>query len=93
VVIFALRLDPWYASNLSLLIGAPLVRTPDKDDHEFAKPENVNDFKYDSQKGQTVCPFAVHTRKSNPRTEESKKHLLSLTHVQIDTSAEVRLLV
>ena len=58
-------------------IGTPLVLSPDIDDRDIAKDvDRVNDFNYDKFGDQSKCPFAVHVRKSNPRTEESKKHLL-----------------
>ncbi|KAF8879925.1 hypothetical protein BD779DRAFT_1113381 [Infundibulicybe gibba] len=59
--------------------GTPIVLAPDVDDPEIAKdPKKINNFDYSKWKDQSICPFAAHTRKSNPRenTAEEKRHMI-----------------
>ena len=53
--------------------GAPLDLTPTKDDPALgADPSRNNDFRYnfpDDAQTQDRCPFAAHTRKTNPRAD------------------------
>jgi Dyp-type peroxidase family len=44
--------------------GAPLVRTPDRDDAQLAKS---NDFDFQDDPEGLRCPLAAHIRKVNPR--------------------------
>lgn len=51
------------------IIGAPVDVTPLKDDPALAADTvKVNDFSYDPL-SQERCPFAAHTRKTNPRAD------------------------
>lgn len=54
-------------------IGAPIDLTPTKDDPALAvDPKRNNDFRYafpDDPLTQDRCPFAAHTRKTNPRAD------------------------
>ncbi|KAF8872878.1 hypothetical protein BD779DRAFT_1571573 [Infundibulicybe gibba] len=80
------NLPPEQASNLygarlfgRWKSGTPIVLSPDEDRPEIAAdPEQVNNFDYSGLKGQSVCPFAAHTRKSNPRegTAEEQRHMI-----------------
>ncbi|KAH6917877.1 peroxidase TAP [Coprinopsis sp. MPI-PUGE-AT-0042] len=51
--------------------GAPIDIAPFKDDPKLADdPEKNNDFQYKGElNSQFKCPFAAHTRKSNPRDD------------------------
>ena len=53
--------------------GAPIDITPLKDDPALGKdPKRNNDFNYnfpDDAQTQDRCPFAAHTRKTNPRAD------------------------
>lgn len=53
--------------------GAPIDVTPTKDDLKLAAdPSRNNDFRYDfpnDSQTQDRCPFAAHTRKTNPRAD------------------------
>jgi len=56
--------------------GAPIVRTPWKDDPKLARN---NDFKYELEKGenpQFKCPFAAHIRKTNPRNDTDDNRIM-----------------
>jgi Dyp-type peroxidase family len=44
--------------------GAPLVRSPERDDPAFAKD---NDFSYRGDEAGFACPIGAHIRKANPR--------------------------
>ena len=54
-------------------IGAPVDITPTKDDPALgADPSRNNNFRYDfpnDQQTEDRCPFAAHTRKTNPRAD------------------------
>lgn len=48
--------------------GAPIDLTPDIDNPIFGQSATLNDaFRY--HVGQKECPFAAHTRKTNPRSD------------------------
>lgn len=51
--------------------GAPIDLTPLGDDPSLgADPLRNNNFRYDQEPlSQTRCPFAAHTRKTNPRAD------------------------
>ena len=53
--------------------GAPIDITPTKDDPALgADPNRNDDFRYafpEDQQTQDRCPFAAHTRKTNPRAD------------------------
>jgi len=48
--------------------GAPVDITPLKDEPQLAANNKNNDFRYDPF-SQDRCPFAAHTRKTNPRSD------------------------
>jgi deferrochelatase/peroxidase EfeB len=53
-------------------VGAPIDLTPLKDDPHLAKdPSRNNNFRYDIEDPdkEERCPFAAHTRKTNPRSD------------------------
>lgn len=53
-------------------VGAPIDITPVKDDPALgADPSKNNNFRYSfpDDQTQTRCPFAAHTRKTNPRAD------------------------
>jgi deferrochelatase/peroxidase EfeB len=51
--------------------GAPVALSPEVDDPSLGQdPSRNNNFLYDPS-GQLACPFAAHTRKTNPRTDLS----------------------
>ena len=55
--------------RISLFPGAPVELTPLKDDPALGPNTQLNDnFQYDP-KSQEKCPFAAHTRKTNPRAD------------------------
>lgn len=55
--------------TITLFIGAPIDLTPLKDDPALGSdPSRNNNFRYQGElNSQTRCPFAAHTRKTNPR--------------------------
>ena len=59
--------------NIDRYAGAPINITPLQDDPELgADPTRNDNFRYDfpdDQQTQTRCPFAAHTRKTNPRAD------------------------
>jgi deferrochelatase/peroxidase EfeB len=50
--------------------GAPLAKTPYRDDTYYLDPKRINDFDYtvgNPEGGPPYCPFAAHIRKTAPR--------------------------
>ena len=50
--------------------GAPLAKTPYRDDTYYLDPSRINDFDYtvgNPEGGPPNCPFAAHIRKTAPR--------------------------
>lgn len=70
---WALLCGTWLIISMSLWhVGAPIDITPLKDDPALAAdPLRNNDFRYKfaDDSTQTRCPFAAHTRKTNPRAD------------------------
>ncbi|KAF2691607.1 peroxidase TAP [Lentithecium fluviatile CBS 122367] len=57
--------------------GAPLMKTPTKDDPELGADANRNnDFKFKAN-DQSGCPFAAHIRKMNPRGDLGESSITS----------------
>jgi deferrochelatase/peroxidase EfeB len=48
--------------------GAPVDLTPESDDPFFTDQTRIDNFRYDPL-SQERCPFAAHTRKTNPRSD------------------------
>lgn len=68
-------LDPRLSDRFP--IGAPIVTTPLKDDPALgADPARNNNFKFTAG-NQSVCPFAAHIRKMNPRGDLSDNAIQS----------------
>ena len=68
-----MRLPVRACANNNQCSGAPIDVTPFKDDPTLGTdPARNNDFNYnfpDDAKTQDRCPFAAHTRKTNPRAD------------------------
>lgn len=68
----------WSLKNFK---GAPIDLTPTKDDPALgADPNRNDDFSYafpEDKQTQDRCPFAAHTRKTNPRDDLGKANVES----------------
>lgn len=62
--------------------GAPVDSTPHRDNPALAAFEHNQDFTYDPL-NQQRCPFAAHTRKTNPRADLEDKRLGNLGGTEV----------
>ena len=73
--------------------GAPIDITPTKDDPALgADPNRNDDFRYafpEDQQTQDRCPFAAHTRKTNPRADLGSTELQRIIRSGIQFGPEV----